>query len=252
MDRAAPADDLALEVRGVAKSFGEGETRVEALRGVDLDVRRGEFVVVMGPSGSGKSTLLHLVAGLDRPSAGTIRVAGADLAAMDDDALTVLRRRRVGLVFQAFHLVHVLTAEENVALPLLVDGVPAAEAGRRATEALERVGLGARRGHLPGALSGGEQQRVALARATVAEPAVVLADEPTGNLDSARGEEVMALLRSVVDEGGRSVLMVTHDVRAAAHGDRIVWLRDGRAVASQTLGPGSSVHEVVARLESLT
>jgi putative ABC transport system ATP-binding protein len=219
---------------------------------VDLEVRAGEFVVVMGPSGSGKSTLLHLLAGLDRADGGAIEVRGRDLGALDDDGLTLLRRREVGLVFQAFNLVPVLTAEENVALPLLVDGVPGAEASRRAGAALERVGMAGRRSHLPSQMSGGEQQRVAIARAIVIEPVLLLADEPTGNLDTARSDEVMLLLRALVDERRHAVLMVTHDVRAAGAGDRIVWLRDGRVVEEQPLGRGRSVAEVVARLQGLS
>jgi putative ABC transport system ATP-binding protein len=250
-DRATEGRANAVEVEGVTKVYGAGETRVEALRGVDVTVRPGEFVVVMGPSGSGKSTLLHLLAGLDRPTSGAVRVAGEDLTALDDDRVTVLRRRRIGLVFQAFNLVHVLSAEENVALPLLLDGVAAAEADRRALAALDRVGLAARRSHLPSELSGGEQQRVAVARALATEPALLLADEPTGNLDSARSADLMRLLRGLVDERGQTILMVTHDVHAAALGDRIVWLRDGRVVEEQPLGRPGSVAEIVKRLERL-
>jgi putative ABC transport system ATP-binding protein len=250
-DRATEGRANAVEVEGVTKVYGAGETRVEALRGVDVTVRPGEFVVVMGPSGSGKSTLLHLLAGLDRPTSGAVRVAGEDLTALDDDRVTVLRRRRIGLVFQAFNLVHVLSSEENVALPLLLDGVAAAEADRRALAALDRVGLAARRSHLPSELSGGEQQRVAVARALATEPALLLADEPTGNLDSARSADLMRLLRGLVDERGQTILMVTHDVHAAALGDRIVWLRDGRVVEEQPLGRPGSVAEIVKRLERL-
>src|SRR5262249_24926475 len=165
----------AVEVRGLAKVFGAGEARVEALRGLDLCVRPGEFVAVMGPSGSGKSTLLHLLGGLDAPTAGSLRVGGDDLRALDDDRLTLLRRRKIGFIFQAFNLLDVLSAEENVALPLLVDCVPEAEALQRARAALERVGMAGRRGHLPGQLSGGEQQRVAVARALVTRPLLLLA-----------------------------------------------------------------------------
>src|SRR5262249_6276575 len=174
----AVSEALAVEVCELTKVFDSGEARVEALRGIDLSVRRGEFVSVMGPSGSGKSTLLHLVGGLDLPTAGTVRIEGTDLATLKDDALTLLRRRRIGFVFQAFNLIDVLTAEENVALPLLIDGVAEGEAHRRAAEGLEQVGLGPRRGHWPGKLSGGEQQRVAIARALVTAPLLLLADEP--------------------------------------------------------------------------
>jgi putative ABC transport system ATP-binding protein len=238
--------------RGVHKVFGEGETRVEALRGVDLSVTRGEFVAVMGPSGSGKSTLLHLVGGLDQPTEGRIDVAGLELSALDDEELTLLRRRRIGFVFQFFNLLPVMTAEENVALPLLIDGVSEKEAARRAVEALELVDLGARRAHRPRALSGGEQQRVALARALVTAPVLILADEPTGNLDSAAGDQVLNLLRTLVDQGGHTILMVTHDPRGAAMADRLVMLRDGLVAGEQSLEGGRSVGEVLRRLEALS
>ena len=215
-------------VRGLTMVFGDGPTRVEALRGVDLDVARGEFVAVVGASGSGKSTLLHLVGGLARPTAGTVHVAGVDLGGLDDDRLTLVRRRRIGIVFQSFNLLPVLTAAENVALPLEVDGVPRAKAMERAAAALARVGVGARAGHRPPEMSGGEQQRVAIARALVADPALLLADEPTGNLDSSSGDQVMALLRALADERGRTIVMVTHDPADAAVADRIVRLADGR------------------------
>ncbi|MCC7138895.1 MAG: ABC transporter ATP-binding protein [Planctomycetes bacterium] len=210
--------------------FGSGETRVEALRGVDLDVARGELVAVMGASGSGKSTLLHLLAGLARPTQGQVVVDGTDLAALDDDALTAVRRRRIGIVFQAFHLVPVLTALENVALPLALDGVPQAEAEARAAAALDRVGLRARAPHLPSELSGGEQQRVAVARALVARPPLVLADEPTGNLDSRNRAQVLSLLRGLAGEEGRTLVLVTHDADEASVADRVVRLADGRVV----------------------
>src|SRR5262245_15204775 len=193
-----PSGPPLLVVRGLCVAFGDGATRVEVLRGVDLDVARGEFVAVMGASGSGKSTLLHLIAGLARPTAGAIEVDGQDVVGLDDDRLTALRRRRVGVVFQSFNLLPVLSALENVALPLTVDGVPPADADRRARAALERVGVAARAAHVPSAMSGGEQQRVAIARAIVHEPALILADEPTGNLDSQNSLAVMRLLRGLV------------------------------------------------------
>jgi putative ABC transport system ATP-binding protein len=232
-------------VRALARTFVAGAARVEALRGVDLCVRPGEFVAVMGPSGSGKSTLLHLIGGLDRPTGGQVVVEGQDLAALDDDRLTVLRRRRLGMVFQAFNLLDVLTAEENVALPLVIDGVAEAEAHRRARQALERVGLEKRFGHLPGQLSGGEQQRTAIARALVSKPALLLADEPTGNLDSAAGDQVLALLRRLVDADGQTLLLVTHDARHAAQADRLLRLRDGRVVEEQTLAPRRPLRQVL-------
>ncbi len=240
---------LAVEARGIRKAYGEGEARVEALRGVDVAVREGEFVAVMGPSGSGKSTLLHLVGGLDRPDSGEVRIGGESLADLDDDRLTALRRRRIGFVFQAFNLLPVLTALENVALPLEIDGVAPAEANRRARECLERVGVGGRADHVPSGMSGGEQQRVAVARALAIRPVLLLADEPTGNLDSANGRQVMALLRGLADRDGHAVLMVTHDPRAAALADRIVWLGDGLVVEEQRLTPGHALEEIVRRLE---
>ncbi|MFO0931813.1 MAG: ABC transporter ATP-binding protein [Planctomycetota bacterium] len=211
-------------------AFGAGAARVEALRGIDLEVRRGEFVAVTGPSGSGKSTMLHLMAGLARPTAGVVEVDGTDLVALDDDALTRVRRRRIGIVFQAYNLLPVLTALENVALPLELDGVPRATAAERAAAGLARVGLAARAGHLPSELSGGEQQRVAVARALVTSPAVLLADEPTGNLDSANGAAVMALLRSLADDGA-TLVMVTHEPEEAASARRQVRLVDGRVAS---------------------
>ena len=210
--------------------FGTGEARVEALRGIDLKVKRGEFVAVMGPSGSGKSTLLHLIGGLDSPSAGSIQVGDEDLAALDDDRLTLLRRRRIGFVFQAFNLLDVLSAEENVALPLLVDSVPEAEAQRRAGEALELVDLVKRKNHLPSQLSGGEQQRVAIARALVNKPALILADEPTGALDSNSGDEIMSLFAELHRQRS-TIIVVTHDADVAQRAERTVILRDGRIVA---------------------
>jgi putative ABC transport system ATP-binding protein len=246
-DALAPA----VEVRALTKVFGSGEARVEALRGIDLRVEHGQFVAVMGPSGSGKSTLLHLVGGLDAPTAGSVRVGGEDLGALDDDRLTLLRRRRIGFIFQAFNLLDVLTAEENVALPLLIDGVAEAEAHRRAAAALELVGLAHRRHHLPGRLSGGEQQRMAVARALVTRPLLILADEPTGNLDSANGDQVMSLLRTLVDEQGQTILMVTHAPRHAATADRLVHLRDGRVVEEQALPRARPVGQLLEDLESL-
>jgi putative ABC transport system ATP-binding protein len=228
-------DHPVVEVRGLTKVFGAGEARVEALRGIDLCVARGEFVAVMGPSGSGKSTLLHLIGGLDTPTGGTVRLADEELGRLDDDRLTLLRRRRVGLVFQAFNLIDVLSAEENVALPLVIDGVPEASAHARAGAALELVGMAARRRHVPGQLSGGEQQRLAVARALVAEPLVLLADEPTGNLDSANGDQVMAILRGLVDQRGQTILMVTHNPGHAALADRLVRLKDGRVLEQKAL-----------------
>ena len=193
-------------------------------------ITRGEFVSVTGPSGSGKSTLLHVMGGLDRADGGDVWVDGQRLADLDDDAVTLLRRRRIGFVFQFFNLLPTLTAADNVALPLLLDGVPRREAERRAERTLDRVGLLRRRRHRPHELSGGEMQRVAIARAIVIEPSVVLADEPTGNLDSRTGGEVLAILAEAVADFGQTIVMVTHDSRAAACSCRVVKLKDGAVV----------------------
>jgi putative ABC transport system ATP-binding protein len=208
--------------------YGEGETAVEALRGVTVAVPSGQFAAIMGPSGSGKSTLMHLLAGLDRPTAGSVFVDGAELTNLDDRALTRLRRDRLGFVFQAFNLVPVLSAEENIMLPLTLSGKkPDRE---WLTTLIDAVGLGDRLTHRPAELSGGQQQRVAVARALIHRPAVVFADEPTGNLDSESSDAVLALLRQAVDDFGQTVVMVTHDAHAASVADRIVVLSDGRVV----------------------
>jgi putative ABC transport system ATP-binding protein len=208
--------------------YGEGETAVHALRGISTGFPTGQFAAIMGPSGSGKSTLMHLLAGLDRPTAGSVVVDGSELANLDDKALTRLRRDRLGFVFQAFNLVPVLTAEENILLPLTLAGK---KPDREWLDKLiAAVGLGDRLDHRPSELSGGQQQRVAVARALIHRPAVVFADEPTGNLDSASSDEVLALLRQAVDEFGQTVVMVTHDAHAASVADRIVVLSDGKIV----------------------
>ncbi|MFQ5944832.1 MAG: ABC transporter ATP-binding protein [Anaerolineae bacterium] len=217
-----------LRATGLGKRYGLGEVEIQALDSVDLSVEPGDFVAVVGPSGSGKSTLLHLLGGLDRPSSGTIWVDQTDLSTLDDDALTLLRRRHIGFVFQFFHLIPTLTAQENVALPLLIDGRSLEESRDRVGEMLRLVGLEERRDHRPDQLSGGEQQRVAIARALVTSPTVVLADEPTGNLDSATGKEILDLLRRLSDELDQTVVLVSHDPVAAGYADRIVHLRDGQ------------------------
>jgi putative ABC transport system ATP-binding protein len=239
----------AVRVEGLEKSFGEETTRVQALAGVDLSIARGEFLAIMGPSGSGKSTLLHLMGGLDAPTAGRVALEEADLARLDDDRLTILRRRRIGFVFQAYNLVQVLTARENTALPLLIDGIAEKKADARALAAMARVHVEHRADHRPGELSGGEQQRVAIARALVTEPAVVLADEPTGNLDRRTGDHVLTLLRDLCDENDQTVVIVTHDPRDAARADRIVRLEDGRIVDEQRLKPNGGPDDVLNRLE---
>ncbi len=230
MDTDQPQPDAVVELRQVVRSYPHPTRPVHALRGVDLSVARGEFVAVMGASGSGKSTLLHLIGGLDRPSAGTVLVGGADLGTLSDRQLTLFRRRRVGVVFQAFNLVPTLTAQENVALPMVIDGAPRAQQQARSAELLDRVGLADRADHRPDGLSGGEQQRVAIARALLMQPEILLADEPTGNLDSANAEAIWTLLGSLGRQLGTTVLVVTHEPAVAAPADRVVVIRDGRIV----------------------
>jgi len=217
-----------LELQDVTKTYVQTRRRVEAVRGVSLAVEPGEMLVLLGPSGSGKSTLLHLLGGLDVPTSGRVLFHGRDLGALPDDELTLLRRDRIVHVFQFFNLLPTLSAAENAALPLLLGGTSADEARERASAALERVGLAGRADHYPEELSGGEQQRVAIARALTVRPEVLLADEPTGNLDTATGREVLAILREMAGDEGRSVVMVTHDEAAAAVGDRRARIRDGR------------------------
>ena len=220
---------VAVTAAGLVRRYGEGDSAVEAVRGVSLEVPGGQFTAIMGASGSGKSTLMHLLAGLDRPTEGRVEIAGHDITTMGDKQLTLLRRKHIGFVFQAFNLVPTLTAEENVTLPLTI-------AGRKLDRAyvdsvIERVGLADRRSHRPAELSGGQQQRVAVARAIVAEPTVLFADEPTGNLDSTTSAEVLELLRDAVSAYGQTTVMVTHDPRAAVAADRTVFLADGRLVS---------------------
>ena len=240
-----------IEGQGLKKTYHTGEVDVEVLRGVDVTVERGEFVAIMGPSGSGKSTLLHLLGGVDVPTSGRVLLDGEDLSSLSDDGRTLLRRRRLGFIFQTFNLLPTLTAEENVALPLELDGVPSPEARERARTVLEQVGMSHRCQHVPGKLSGGEQQRVAVARALAIEPLVLLADEPTGNLDSANGRQVTALLRGLVDELQQTIVMVTHDAHAAGHADRIVFLKDGAVAHDCGRLDGDEIYEVVKSLEDV-
>jgi len=219
-----------LAVRDATKSYRQGEAEVKALAGVTLDVAAGEFVAIVGPSGSGKSTLLHLMGGLDAPTSGDVLIDGASIARMSDDEVTIFRRRAIGFVFQFFNLLPTLSAEENVALPLLLDGKRPRDVRDRVAAALEAVGLGHRRGHRPDEMSGGEMQRAAIARALVIEPKVILADEPTGNLDSATGEQILELIRKANHDRGATVVMVTHDAKAATRGSRLVTMRDGVVV----------------------
>ena len=210
------------------KVYRQGDNEIIALAGVSLEIARGSFTVIMGPSGSGKSTLLHLIGGLDRPTGGELVVDGRSIGQMGDDEVTLFRRTKVGFVFQFFNLLPTLTALENVSLPFVLDGVSKNDADRRARAALEKVGLGARITHLPEELSGGEIQRVAVARALAFDPPILLADEPTGNLDSKSGEAILSLLRTFNRENGCTVVMVTHSDEAARYGQRIIFLRDGR------------------------
>jgi putative ABC transport system ATP-binding protein len=225
-----------IELDRVVKAFSRGENPLKAVDRVSLTVATGEFVAVMGKSGSGKSTLLHLMSGLLQPSSGTVRLLGQDLAALKDDRLTVLRRDRVGFIFQFFNLLPTLTALENAALPLLLAKVRLAEAESKARHLLEMVGLGNRTHHKPDELSGGQMQRVAIARALVSDPPVLFADEPTGNLDSISGEEILMLLKRLQVERGVTIVMVTHDAKAAAYGDRLVTMRDGRVLTDEQTG----------------
>jgi putative ABC transport system ATP-binding protein len=230
----------ALDVR---RRYGDGDAAVDALAGVSIAFERGRFSAIMGPSGSGKSTLMHILAGLDRPTTGTITLDGDEISDLDDAELTRLRRDKLGFVFQFFNLIPVLTAEENVVLPLSIAGrKPDAEWLERL---IDTVGLADRLTHRPAELSGGQQQRVAVARALVSRPAVVFADEPTGNLDSRSSEEVLGLLRTAVDEFGQTVVMVTHDPEAASYADRLVVLRDGLVVHDGDAGSADEVIELM-------
>ncbi len=247
-----------LQARGLRKQYPIGQRSVDALDGVTFGVERGEFVAVMGPSGSGKSTLLHLLGGLEIPTDGQVMLGGWPLAQLSDDEITLVRRRQVGFVFQFYNLLPALTAAENVALPLLLDGQGPEACRPCVDELLTLVGLADRREHRPDQMSGGEQQRVAIARAFVQDPQVVLADEPTGNLDSRSGAQVLELLRRACKEREVSVVMVTHDPRAAACADRVVFLRDGAIVREWRPAPGEplegqervrTIADIVATLE---
>ena len=226
------SSEVVLEARDVSKSYVLDEVVVNALQSVDLEVRRGEMLAIMGPSGSGKSTLMHIVGLLDHPTTGTVTIDGEDVSGMAPNALAAVRNKRIGFVFQSFNLLARTTAQTNVELPLVYAGVSGSERVRRAREALERVGLGERLGHMPNQLSGGQQQRVAIARALVTEPSIVLADEPTGNLDSKSGVAVMKILQDL-NAQGITVVLVTHDARVARHAQRVVHIADGRIVLNE-------------------
>jgi putative ABC transport system ATP-binding protein len=231
----------------VARQYGEGDTAVHALRGISLEVERGRLTAIMGPSGSGKSTLMHILAGLDRPTTGSVTIDGTVITELDDNELTRLRRGSIGFIFQFFNLLPMLTAEENMLLPLEISGRKVDKAF--CDELIERVGLADRRKHRPAELSGGQQQRVAIVRAFISKPAVVFADEPTGNLDSNAGAEILDLIRGSVDSYGQTTVMVTHDPHAAAIADRVLFLADGRIV--KDLGR-STAGDVLAAMEELT
>jgi putative ABC transport system ATP-binding protein len=235
--------DSIVTAKDVRRRYGEGDTAVDALAGVSVDFERGRYSAIMGPSGSGKSTLMHILAGLDRPTGGSVMLDGVDITALDDGDLTRLRRDKLGFIFQFFNLLPVLTAEENIVLPLSIAGKkPDPEWLRRL---VDTVGLSDRLTHRPAELSGGQQQRVAVARALISKPAVVFADEPTGNLDSKSSEEVLGMLRQSVDELGQTVVMVTHDPEAAAYADRLIVLRDGLVVHDAEAGTADEVIELM-------
>lgn len=246
-----------LEAKGLKKRYQLGEYPVNALDGVDFCVEKGEFVTIMGASGSGKSTLLHLLGGLDKPSDGEVYLAGMQLSVLNDGQATLARRHNVGFVFQFFNLLPTLTAEENIMLPIIIDGKDPRQYDDRLKLLLDLVGLTDRRHHKPDQLSGGEQQRVALARALITGPAIILADEPTGNLDSKTGTVIMELLRRSCDEFEQTIIVVTHDPRAATFSDRIVFLRDGRVEVEKKLDRSQTftqrlqtVMKTMAKLES--
>jgi putative ABC transport system ATP-binding protein len=237
-----------VEARDLKRRYGEGTTAVDALRGVSLDVGGGQLVAVMGPSGSGKSTLMHSLAGLDKPTSGTVTIAGTEITGLDDAKLTHLRREHIGFVFQFFNLLPMLTAEENVVLPLTIAG----EKPDRVwlDELLTKTGIAERRHHRPSELSGGEQQRVAISRALVTRPTILFADEPTGNLDSKTGGEILDLLRYSAETYGQTIVMVTHEARAASIADRILFLADGMIVKELTEASAADVLEVMSTLQS--
>jgi putative ABC transport system ATP-binding protein len=236
-----------VQARDVVRRYGEGETAVDALRGVSLDVESGELVAVMGPSGSGKSTLMHILAGLDKPTSGTVTIAGQEITQLFDRQLTLLRRQHIGFVFQFFNLLPMLTAEENVVLPLSIAGVEPEK--QWIDDLLERTGIADRRTHRPAELSGGQQQRVALARSLVTRPTILFADEPTGNLDSKTSGEILELLRDSVNAYGQTMVMVTHEPRAAAIADRVLFLADGLIVRELRGATAAEVLDVMAHLE---
>jgi putative ABC transport system ATP-binding protein len=244
---AEPAAPAVVSAEGLTRRYGDDATSVEALRGVSLDIAEGRLTAIMGPSGSGKSTLMHLLAGLDTPTEGTVVLDGVDITKLNEKKLTLLRREKIGFVFQFFNLLPMLTAEENVTLPLAIAGTKIDQ--KWVDEMLKTVGIADRRHHRPAELSGGQQQRVAVARALITRPKVLFADEPTGNLDSSSSKEVLSLLRRSVDELGQTIVMVTHDAGAAAQADRILFLADGRIVRDLE---ESTAAEVLAAMQEVS
>jgi len=238
-----------VSARDVTRRYGEGDAAVDALRGVTLDIVPGQFAAVMGPSGSGKSTLMHILAGLDKPTSGTVEIAGTDITDLSDSRLTLLRRHQVGFIFQFFNLLPMLTAEENILLPLRLAGESIDRTWADAV--IDQVGLSDRRKHRPAELSGGQQQRVAIARALASRPAVLFADEPTGNLDSSTSGEILKLLREMVTQYGQTMVMVTHDANAAAMADRVLFLADGQIVRDQGRSEASDVLAAMAEVSAL-
>ncbi|HEY8843665.1 MAG TPA: ABC transporter ATP-binding protein [Gaiellaceae bacterium] len=247
VDVAERAQAAVVAAKDLTRRYGEGDTAVDALRGVSLEVQQGKLTAVMGPSGSGKSTLMHILAALDKPTSGSVWIAGTDLGELNDTETTKLRRQHIGFVFQFFNLLPMLTAEENIVLPLTIAGEKPDKEWRE--ELLKKVGLDDRRTHRPAELSGGQQQRVAIARALVSRPTVVFADEPTGNLDSKTSGEILELMRDSVDSLGQTTVMVTHDPHAAAIADRILFLADGLIVRDM---PRSEPGAVIAAMDELT
>lgn len=243
-------DSPAVRVTGLTKTYESGATSVEALKGVDLTIQRGEFVAVMGPSGSGKSTLMHILGALETASGGTVEIGGRTIGQLDDKQLTLLRRDAIGFIFQFFNLLPTMTAEENVMLPSLIAGEKSGKLHDKARDLLGLVGLSERVDHLPSQLSGGEQQRVSIARSLMRDPELLLADEPTGNLDSKNGAAVLDMLRDVQSKSGHTIMMVTHDAAAASRATRVVFLRDGRIAGEVPGGDANAIIEFFAGLET--